>query len=256
MPALFIGHGSPLNAIEDNAWSRSWRALGEHLPQPRAILCISAHWLTRNGTAVTAMAAPPTIHDFGGFPQKLFDQQYPAPGDPQLAAELVQLLQNNPDTAITPDQSWGLDHGTWSVLLPMFPKADIPVLQLSLDYDRPGRFHYELGVRLRALRDKGVLILGSGNIVHNLRALRADDQTYDWALEFDQVISQAVERDDWQTAVDFQALGEVARLAHPTYDHYLPLLYTLGVKDKTDRLVWFNQGFTRGAISMRSLMLV
>ena len=253
MPALFIGHGSPMNAISDNRWSSMWRRLGERLPRPKAIVCISAHWLTPGATAVTAMSTPKTIHDFGGFPQALFEQQYPAPGDPQLAQDIARLLEK---VDATLDNDWGLDHGTWSVLLPMYPAADIPVVQVSIDYAKAPLFHYELATQLRTLRARGVLILGSGNIVHNLRAMRPDDSPHDWALEFDAVIADYVNTNNWRAAAEFQSLGPLARMAHPTYDHYLPLLYTLGVRDARDSVVWFNEGFTYGSISMRSFALV
>ncbi len=256
MPVLFLGHGSPMNAIEDNEYRRSWQALGaefgKRLPQPQLILCISAHWLTR-GWWLTGMDKPKTVHDFGGFPQELFDQQYPAPGAPALAQALSRSITQPP---LGLDKSeWGFDHGTWSVLKPMFPKADIPVLQLSMDYGRPPAEHLALGKQLRSLRDRGVLIVGSGNIVHNLRATRrgaASDQAYDWASEFDAKVAGQMEKGDLAALADFQKLGSVAQLAHPTYDHYLPLLYAAGAADPKEPLRFFNNSYQSASISMRS----
>jgi 4,5-DOPA dioxygenase extradiol len=256
MPVLFLGHGSPMNAIEDNEYRRSWEALGREfgsrLPQPQLILCISAHWLTQ-GWWLTAMDKPRTIHDFGGFPQALFDQQYPAPGSAAVAQELGDLLRQ-PRLRLD-RQEWGFDHGTWSVLKPMFPKASIPVLQLSMDYGRPAAEHLALGRELKALRDRGVLIVGSGNIVHNLRATRRgtpSSQAYDWALEFDAHIARAMESGDVQALQDFQKLGQVAQLAHPTHDHYLPLLYASGAVDAKEAPRFFNNSYQSASISMRS----
>ncbi len=255
MPVLFLGHGSPMNAIEDNEYRRSWQALGAELgarlPRPALILCISAHWLTQ-GWAVTAMAQPRTIHDFGGFPQALFDQQYPAPGAPAVAEEISRGFKHPP---VELDQAWGLDHGTWSVLKPMFPKADIPVIQLSMDYSRPPAEHFAVGRQLRALRDRGVLIVGSGNIVHNLRTMRRDaaaNQAYDWAIDFDTKTAALMEKGDLAALADFQKLGSVAQLAHPTYDHYLPLLYAAGAVEASDPVRFFNNSYQGASISMRS----
>jgi 4,5-DOPA dioxygenase extradiol len=256
MPVLFLGHGSPMNAIEDNEYRRSWQALGaefgKKLPQPQLILCVSAHWLTR-GWWLTGMDKPKTIHDFGGFPQALFDQQYPAPGAPGIAQEISQAIKQPP---IGLDKSqWGFDHGTWSVLKPMFPKANIPVMQLSMDYNRPPAEHFALGQQLRGLRERGVLIVGSGNIVHNLRAIRHDaaaNQAYDWAIEFDSKIAGQMEKGDLAALADFQQLGTVAQLAHPTYDHYLPLLYAAGAADPKEPLRFFNNSYQSASISMRS----
>jgi 4,5-DOPA dioxygenase extradiol len=256
MPVLFVGHGSPTNAIEDNEYRRSWESLGRdfgsRLPQPQLILCISAHWLTQ-GWWLTGMDKPRTIHDFGGFPQALFDQQYPAPGAPGVVQELSSLLRQ-PAVGIDA-QEWGYDHGTWSVLKPMFPQAAIPVVQLSMDYGRPAAEHVALGRQLKALRDQGVLIVGSGNIVHNLRATRRgapSNQAYDWAIEFDGRIAQAMERGDVQALQDFQKLGPVAQLAHPSYDHYLPLLYAAGAADANETPRFFNASYQAASISMRS----
>lgn len=257
MPVLFLGHGSPMNAIEDNEYRRSWQALGAEfgtrLPQPQLILCVSAHWLTR-GWAVTAMEQPKTIHDFGGFPQELFDQRYPAPGAPAVALELSRRIKEPP---LALDRAWGLDHGTWSVLKPMFPKADIPVLQLSMDYSRPPAEHFAVGAQLKALRDRGVLIVGSGNIVHNLRVMRRDaasNQAYDWAVEFDSMAAALMEKGDLGALAEFQKLGTVAQLAHPTHDHYLPLLYAAGAVDAKESMRFFNSSYQAASISMRSVV--
>ena len=256
MPVLFLGHGSPMNAIEDNEYRRSWQALGaefgKRLPQPQLILCISAHWLTQ-GWWLTGMEKPKTIHDFGGFPQELFDQQYPAPGAPAVVRELSGSLKQ---PAVGIDQKeWGFDHGTWSVLKPMFPKANIPVVQLSMDYARPAAEHFALGRQLRELRDRGVLIIGSGNIVHNLRASQrgaASNQAYDWAIEFDAHVAKQMEKGDLAGLADFQKMGSVAQLAHPTYDHYLPLLYAAGAADPKEPVRFFNTSYQAASISMRS----
>ena len=266
MPVLFVGHGSPMNAIEDNAYRRSWQALGSEFgphagakfPTPQLILCISAHWLTR-GWHFTAMDAPKTIHDFGGFPPALFAEQYPAPG---AAATVKEVAQTIPTPAIGLDtHEWGLDHGAWSVLKPMFPSATIPVVQLSMDYDRPAAEHFALGQQLAKLRDWGVLIVGSGNIVHNLRAMRLNGppgQSYDWAKEFDATIAGHVVQGRLSALQDFQKLGQVAQLAHPTFEHYLPLLYAAGAVDGTrvakDTARFFNTDFQGASISMRSVI--
>ncbi len=263
LPVLFVGHGSPMNAIEDQHWRRAWQAMGVEIlaraEQPQLILCISAHWLTRGGWQLTGMPKPKTIHDFGGFPQALFDQQYPAPGAPVVAQKLAQELKS-PATgsALGVDPAeWGFDHGTWSVLKPMFPKADIPVLQLSMDYGRPPSEHYALGQQLHQLRQRGVLIVGSGNIVHNLRATRRDtaaDEAYDWAREFDSSVQEQIKKGQLDALQDFQALGAVATQAHPTHDHYLPLLYAAGAARPTEMPRFFNTGFQSASISMRSVL--
>lgn len=258
MPVLFVGHGSPMNAIEDNAWRQSWQSLGAEFgvkyPTPQLILCISAHWLTE-GWQLTAMAQPKTIHDFGGFPQALFDQQYPAPGAPAAARE-ISLSISKPSIALD-QQDWGLDHGTWSVLKPMFPAATIPVMQLSMDYTRPAAEHALLGQQLAKLRDYGVLIVGSGNIVHNLRAMKRDaepDQSYAWAAEFDQKVATQIEQKQLTALASFQSLEPLAQLAHPTFEHYLPLLYAAGATDAKDNARFFNVGFQGASISMRSVV--
>ena len=254
MPILFIGHGNPMNAITDNAWHRSWQQLGKALPKPQAILSVSAHWLTR-GTKVTGMVKPKTIHDFGGFPRELFEAQYPAPGAPALAKTTSELVSS---TTILPDESWGLDHGTWSVLLPMYPAADIPVYQLSLDYAQPTTYHYEIGKQLSKLREKGVLIIGSGNLVHNLGQVdwSGGNKVYDWAVEFDSKMSEWISKGDHASILNYQKLlGNTATMAHPTYDHLLPLFYVLGLQQKGEELHYFNDQFDMGSISMRSLQI-
>ena len=263
MPVLFVGHGSPMNAIEDSAWRRSWQAMGTELlartERPQLILCVSAHWLTQGGWQITGMAKPKTIHDFGGFPQALFDQQYPAPGAPAVASTLAKELKSPVTGAAlgVDTQAWGLDHGTWSVLKPMFPKADIPVLQLSMDYSRPPSEHYALGQQLQTLRNRGVLIVGSGNIVHNLRAMRQSsgpNDAYDWASEFDASVHDQIKTGHLDTLQNFQALGAVAQQAHPTYEHYLPLLYAAGAAHSADTPRFFNAGYQGAAISMQSIV--
>ncbi|WP_313603346.1 4,5-DOPA-extradiol-dioxygenase [Comamonas jiangduensis] len=264
MPVLFVGHGSPMNAIEDNAYRQSWQQWGQKLlvsvERPQMVLCISAHWITQGkGAWLTGMAQPRTIHDFGGFPDELSAQQYPAPGAPvvarQLAAELHQPHNQQP-LGVDTDE-WGLDHGTWSVLKPMFPDASIPVVQLSIDYSRPPAEHFALGQQLHKLRERGVLIVGSGNVVHNLRALQRTQsplQAYDWAIEFDRMVAEHVDQGNLAGLSDFQQMGAVAHMAHPTYDHYLPLLYAAGAVGKDERAHHFNADFQMAAISMRSML--
>jgi 4,5-DOPA dioxygenase extradiol len=262
MPVLFIGHGSPMNAIEDNAYRRSWQALGEELlgrpARPRLILCVSAHWLTQ-GWQLTAMAEPRTIHDFGGFPQELFDQQYPAPGDPGAAKDISDFVrQPGSGAALALDEhAWGLDHGAWSVLKPMFPQASIPVIQLGMDYSRPPAEHAAVGRQLRALRDRGVLIVGSGNVVHNLRAMRrgtAPNQAYDWAIEFDQATTGHLDQGNLDALSDFQHDATLASHAHPTWEHYLPLLYAAGAVHEGEAPRYFNDVFDMASLSMRSVV--
>ncbi|WP_025916655.1 4,5-DOPA dioxygenase extradiol [Herminiimonas sp. CN] len=250
MPALFIGHGSPMNALQNNQCTQSWQRLGARLPRPRAILAVSAHWTTR-GTAVTAMAAPPTIHDFGGFPQALFDIEYPAAGDPVLAARVRELLAPLP---VQLDQSWGLDHGSWSVLYKMYPAADVPVLQLSIDLTQDAAFHLDLGRRLALLREEGMLILGSGNLVHNLRAVVWDGAApaFDWALRFNRTMRDCLLADDRAQLLAAMTDGPDARLAVPTTEHFLPLLYALGSKQPDDTVTFFNDVVELGSIGMLS----
>jgi 4,5-DOPA dioxygenase extradiol len=251
LPALFVGHGSPTNAIEDNEFSRSWAEAGSALPRPRAILCVSAHWETQ-GTYVTAMQNPKTIHDFFGFPQALFKMQYPAPGSQELARLACASIH---ETEVRLDQEWGLDHGAWSVLSRMFPAADIPVVQLSLDRGREPEAHYELARDLRALRKRGVLILGSGNIVHNLGRLVWQDTAYDWALEFDERVKRLIASGDHDAIIQYQRLGQAARLAVPTNEHFLPLLYILALQERNEAIRFFTEKVTLGTISMRSVWI-
>lgn len=251
MPVLFVGHGSPTNAMEDNEFSRAWAEVGRSLPKPRAILCISAHWETA-GTLVTAMERPKTIHDFYGFPEPLYEMQYPAPGSPALA----RLARDTAlKTQVEIDSEWGLDHGAWAVLCHAFPKADVPVVQLSLDRTKGPEFHYELGKDLKSLRHKGVLIVGSGNMVHNLRVIKWQDAAYDWALEFDATLKKLILAGDHDSIIQYAKLGEAARLSVPTNEHYLPLLYVLALQDRKDELAFFADRVTLGSISMRSLRI-
>lgn len=261
-PVMFVGHGSPMNAIEDNAWRRHWQAVGRELRarpvQPRLILCISAHWLTQ-GWALTAMDQPRTIHDFGGFPQALFDQQYPAPGSPAMARGISEQVRQPGSNAplLLDEGEWGLDHGAWSVLKPMFPEADIPVIQLSMDYGRPPAEHLALGRQLASLREQGVLIVGSGNVVHNLRTMRwnaADNEAYDWAIEFDRATAEHIVAGRTDALADFQQMGSVAQMAHPSWEHYLPLLYVAGAAHADEAPTFFNEGFQGASISMRSVI--
>jgi len=251
MPVLFVGHGSPMNAIEDNEFSRAWVEAGKALPKPNAILSISAHWET-SGTLVTAMEQPKTIYDFYGFPESLYEVKYPAPGSPELARLIQETVQK---TQVRLDQAWGLDHGTWIVLSRMFPKADIPVVQLSLDRAQPPPFHYVLGKELRPLRNKGILIVGSGNIVHNLDMMAWQGKAYDWAIEFDEAIKRSILSGDHVSIMRYQDLGQAARLSVPTNEHYLPLLYALALQDGQERIRFFADGVTLGSISMRSLWI-
>lgn len=254
MPALFMGHGSPMNGIEVNEFSSTWTEIAGLIPIPKAVLVISAHWFTR-GTKVTAMDFPPTIHDFGGFPQALFDVQYPAPGNPQLAKEIAQLV---PSIPVSLDHDWGLDHGTWSVIKHMYPAADIPVLQLSIDYTKDARYHYDLAKELASLRKKGVLIVGSGNMVHNLRMVSWEMITgggYDWALDMDDKFKTLITNKDHQALINYQALGSAAQLAIPTPEHYLPLMYTLGLQNENETSTLFNDKAIGGSLTMTSVMI-
>jgi 4,5-DOPA dioxygenase extradiol len=261
MPVLFLGHGSPMNALAGNEYFRSWQTLGDEFgtkfAPPQLILCISAHWLT-SGWQLTAMAQPKTIHDFGGFPQELFDQQYPAPGDAHAAQAITQLVRqrNSQPLGLDLDQ-WGLDHGAWGVLKPMFPAANIPVIQLSMDYSRAPEEHYALAQQLKGLRERGVLIVGSGNIVHNLREMQrgaSGNQAYDWALEFDQTTGGHIQQGNLAALQNFLTLGSLAKMAHPTHEHYLPLLYAAGAVDANEPMRFFNTSFQGGSISMRSVV--
>jgi 4,5-DOPA dioxygenase extradiol len=247
MPALFVGHGSPMNAIEDNAWRRDWARLGRELPRPKAILMVSAHWETRGASAVSAATAPGTIHDFFGFPQALFDVRYPAPGEPALAARVADLLA--PDKVVQ-HPTRGLDHGAWGVLAPMYPDADIPVVQLSLDRDRSDRWHYEAGRRLAPLRDEGVLLMGSGDIVHNLRAIDfRRPETLPWAERFNETAKQLILTGDHDPLIDWRGLGPDAEAAINSAEHYLPLLYVLGAQTPGEPVSFFTDDVF-AAISM------
>ncbi len=253
-PLLFVGHGSPMNGIEDNEFSQRWASMGKEIPVPTAVLCISAHWYT-SGTFITAMNNPKTIHDFGGFPKALFDVQYPAPGNPELAKETAALIHSTP---VGLDHDWGLDHGTWSVVKNMYPNADIPVLQLSIDYTKPPEFHYALAKELQALRKKGVLIIGSGNMVHNLRIMNwhQPESGFDWADEMNNTFKKLIETENHQPLIKYQNLGEAAKLSIPTPEHYLPLLYVLGMKEKNESVSFFNDKTVMGSISMTSVKIV
>jgi 4,5-DOPA dioxygenase extradiol len=251
MPAVFIGHGSPMNAISDNRFTRAWKSLGESLPRPRAILAVSAHWY-RNGTAVTATAKPRTIHDFGGFPAKLYEIEYPAPGDPDLATDIIELLSPMPVSA---DTAWGLDHATWSVLIHAYPNADIPVVQLALDANKTPRQHLQIGAQLLSLRDRGVLIMGSGNIVHNLEFFDPNaERPYDWAVRFDARIWAALQNHDDRALTEYDRDPD-ARLAAPDVEHYLPLLYVAGMRQEGDDLKTIVEGFDAGSVSMRAVQV-
>jgi len=248
MPVIFFGHGSPMNTLASNRYTEAWRRLGASVPRPKAILAISAHWVTR-GTAVTAMAQPRTIHDFGGFPQALFDVQYPAPGDPALAARVRDLLA---PVEVFLDQSWGLDHGTWSVLAHAFPEADIPVVQLSMDGTRPAQFHYDTGRRLAPLREEGVLIVASGNVVHNLMLMQRgeDAPAYAWARRFNETVRAALASNQHQVLIDFERIGEDARLSVPTPEHYLPLLYIAALQSGNETMDFAVDGYEAGSLGM------
>ena len=254
MPAAFLGHGSPMNALERNRFTEAWRSFGASVPRPRAILAVSAHWHV-NGLAVTAMPNPRTIHDFYGFPQALFDVQYPAPGLPELAQEVADVV--SPDRVGFDLDGWGIDHGTWGVLVHAFPEADIPVVQLSIDARKPLDWHLALGAKLAALRERGVLIVGSGNAVHNLRRTKrgsAPNEAYDWATEFDTKVNDWIKLGQLDQLQTFQKLGETAIQAHPTHEHYLPLLYAAGAASSKEMPRFFNTGFQSASISMRSVL--
>jgi 4,5-DOPA dioxygenase extradiol len=249
LPALFLGHGNPMNALAKNVYTEGWAALGRSVPRPKAVLAVSAHWYVPE-CAVTAQAAPPTIHDFGGFPEELYRVQYPAPGSPEVADRVRDLLAPR---KIRLDESWGLDHGTWSVLCHVFPEADVPVVELSIDERQPPRFHYDLGRRLAPLRDEGILVVGSGNLVHNLEAYgwgRRRVPPYDWAVRFETLARELMLKGDDARLVGYDRLGPDAALSVPTPDHYLPLLYALGLRDKNDPVSFPVEGVDGGSISM------
>jgi 4,5-DOPA dioxygenase extradiol len=260
MPVLFVGHGSPMNAIEENEFSTEWREIARKLPRPKAILCISAHWETA-GTLVTSMEKPQTIHDFGGFPGELYAVQYPAPGSPWLAAQAREAVMSTP---VGQDEQWGLDHGCWSVLLRMFPEADVPVVQLSLDTSKPGRYHYELARELAPLRDKGILIIGSGNLVHNLRRIVFKgngpgdfNKPYglDWALDANALFKKLIDEERYEELQNYRALGAAVQLAVPTPDHYLPMLYAVALKQKGESVSYFNDAAVAGSLTMTSFQI-
>lgn len=256
MPVLFIGHGNPMNAIEENEFVEGWREMGKKLPRPNAILCVSAHW-EANGTYLTAMEHPRTIHDFGGFPGKLYEVQYNAPGDPGLATETSKLIKK---TSAGLDYNWGLDHGCWSVVKHMYPKADIPVIQMSMNYSQSPRFHYDLGRELSSLRKKGILIIGSGNIVHNLGMVAWDKMNvpgfgYDWAIEANEKIKNFIITDDHKSLIDYKSQGSAFNLAIPTPDHFLPLLYVLALKENNDTITVFNDKAVAGSLTMTSILM-
>lgn len=255
-PVLFIGHGSPMNAIEDNEFTEGWKAIAASFPEPEAILCISAHWET-DGTHVTAMGNPKTIYDFGGFPRELYEVRYPAPGNPALAGEVKSLISK---TDIGLDDSWGLDHGCWSVLRRMYPAASIPVIQLSLNYRQPARFHYDLARELSPLRKKGILIIGSGNMVHNLRLVSWENLNipgfaFDWAAGASAKMKKFILSDDHASLINYHSQGKEFELAIPTPEHYLPLLYVLGLKDASDTVSLFNDRAVGGSLTMTSVKI-
>jgi 4,5-DOPA dioxygenase extradiol len=252
MPVLFIGHGNPMNVLEENEFSHAWDAAGKSLPKPRAIICVSAHWVTR-GTMVTAMDRPRTIYDFYGFPPEMYEIRYDAPGSPDLAEQVRRIIKN---TEIKPDLDWGLDHGTWTVLKRMFPKADVPVIQMSLDANIEPQKHYDLGQQLKALREEGVLIIGSGNIVHNLRMARLDMPTaYSWATEFDQRVANWIQQNDHDPIIHFEKGDQAAALAINSAEHYVPLLYSLALKDENEPVSFFADKVMGGSLSMRSVRI-
>jgi 4,5-DOPA dioxygenase extradiol len=249
LPAIFFGHGNPMNALLDNVYTKAWAGLGAAIPRPAAILCISAHWFVPE-TGVTVSTAPRTIHDFGGFPAPLYQVQYPAPGDPALARRVQQMLAPLP---VTLDERWGLDHGTWSVLTHVYPKADVPIVQLSIDEREPASFHYEIGKRLAPLRDEGVLIVGSGNLVHNLHAFawgKHNVEPFDWALRFEQNARDMLVAGEQAPLVEYDRLGRDALLSIPTPDHYLPLLYVIATRQQDDRISFPVEGVDGGSVSM------
>ncbi len=252
MPAIFFGHGNPMNAIDENAYTRAWRQIGESFEKPRAILMVSAHWYVP-GTMLTNNERPRTIHDFGGFPRPLYEVEYPAPGDRALVDRVIELLS---PAAAVPDSRWGLDHGAWSVLVHAYPNADVPVVQLSIDETKDPIYHYELGTRLRPLRDEGVLIAASGNLIHNLHAYawgRHPAEPFDWAVRFEKTARELLLARNFDPLIDYESLGDDAMLSAPTPDHYLPLLYVLGASDESDRVTFPVEGMDGGSISMTTV---
>ncbi len=256
MPVLFIGHGSPMNGIEDNEFSRRWKKMAQEIPVPKAVLVVSAHWFT-NGTQITAMDFPKTIHDFGGFPQALFDVQYPAPGNPVLAKETVDIIKS---AKVELDHDWGLDHGTWTIVRHMYPDANIPVLQLSIDYSKGPQYHYDLGKELYELRKKSVLIIGSGNMVHNLRMIawdkmNTDNYGFDWAVQMNDTFKNLISDGNHQPLINYTGFGTAGKLAIPTPEHYLPLLYTLSLQSGNDKAEFFNDKAVAGSLTMTSVKI-
>ena len=254
MPAIFFGHGNPMNALSRNAYTEAWASIGKSIPLPRAVLAVSAHWYIP-ACAVTANPAPRTIHDFGGFPRELYEVKYPAPGSPELARRVKDLLS---PVAVGLDEAWGLDHGTWTVLKHVFPNADVPIVQLSIDETQPPGFHYETGKRLAALRAEGVLVIGSGNIVHNLHTYAWGDhgvQAFDWAMRFEQQVRELIVKGQDARVVDYEKLGRDAMLSVPTPDHYLPLLYVLGLRRENERASFPVQGVDGGSVSMLAVQI-
>jgi 4,5-DOPA dioxygenase extradiol len=255
-PALFLGHGSPMNAIEENQFVKGFRTISKTLPKPKSILCVSAHWFTR-GTRITAMENPRTIHDFGGFPDELYEVQYPAKGDPFLAEEAKNLLLPEP---VELDHEWGLDHGAWSVIKHLYPDADIPIIQMSIDFTKPAQYHFELSQKLKKLRHRGVLIIGSGNIVHNLRLVDwqnfdKDNHGHDWAIEAREILNKHILEGNFKALVEYEKLSTAIQMAIPTPDHYLPLIYTLGLKENNETLSLFNDKLVAGSLSMTSVKI-
>ncbi len=256
MPVLFLGHGSPMNAIEENDFVRSWKELGKTLPRPNAILCVSAHWETK-GTFATAMEKPKTIHDFGGFPKALYDVQYPAPGSPELARQTKSIIKKS---VVELDDKWGLDHGCWSVVKHLYPAADVPIIQLSLDYYRSPQYHYDLAKEIAPLRNKGVLVIGSGNIVHNLGMvawdkLNTDNYGFDWAVEAKEKMKKFILADDHKSLIDYKSQGSAFSLSIPTPEHYLPLLYSLALKEENEKVSFLNDKTVGGSLAMTSLII-
>ncbi len=254
MPAIFFGHGNPMNALLKNAYTDGWASIGHSIPRPNAVLCVSAHWYLP-GTAVTAMPSPRTIHDFGGFPRELYEVEYPAPGSPDLAHRVRELFAPTP---VQLDQTWGLDHGTWSVLCHVFPEADIPIVQLSIDETRPPEFHHQLGKLLAPLRDEGVLIIGSGNIVHNLHTYawgKHEVEPFDWAVRFENLAREFLLSGNDDPLVRYESLGRDALLSAPTPDHYLPLLYVIALRREGERVTFPVEGFDGGSISMLTVQI-
>lgn len=256
MPVLFIGHGSPMNGIEDNEFSRRWKKMAQEIPVPRAVLVVSAHWFTK-GTQVTAMDFPKTIHDFGGFPQALFDVQYPAPGNTLLAKETTEIIKS---AKVELNHDWGLDHGTWTIVRHMYPEANIPVLQLSIDYSKGPQYHYDLGRELYELRKKGVLIIGSGNMVHNLRMIAwdkmdTDNYGFDWAIQMNDTFKNLISNGDHKPLIGYEGFGTVGKLAIPTPEHYLPLLYSLSLQGDKDKVEFFNDKAVAGSLTMTSVKI-